>query len=187
MTARRRSRGQALVEFALVFPIFLSILIGIVEFAFIFNAILATNYASRDAALVAAEAGNSLGADCVILQTVDADMGAPANPAQIQSVEIYRVTSAGVQSGSATIYVRGGSFDCALPDGTSVTLAYTRTQDGYTVASRCNVLVGCNGQPLDHVGVRVTYRHTWRTALGGTFGPYLDVVKANSMRMEPVL
>jgi hypothetical protein len=55
------------------------------------------------------------------------------------------------------------------------------------MAGRCNILVGCSGSPLDHVGVRVSYRHTWRTPSGSTFGSHLDVVKSNSMRMEPVL
>ena len=186
-TGERRGSGQTLVEFALVIPLFLSILIAIVEFAFVFNAILATNYAARDAALLAAEAGNTLGADCVVLQAVENDMGMPANPAQIQQVEIFRTSAAGDQMGSATVYARTGSFSCGLPDGTTVNLPYTLQTDGYPVASRCNVLVGCSGQPLHHVGVRVAYRYTWRTPFGTTFGPYLDVVRSNSMRMEPVL
>ena len=57
--AGRGSRGQSLVEFALVFPIFLLLLFGIIEFAFVFNAQLSLNYATRDAALIAAEAGNN--------------------------------------------------------------------------------------------------------------------------------
>ena len=186
-TQSNRDSGQTLVEFALVIPLFLTILIAIVEFAFIFNAILATNYAARDAALIAAEAGNTLGADCSVLQTVEADMGMPANAAQIQQVEIFRTSAAGDQMGSATVYSRTGAFDCGLPDGTSVNLPYTLGTDGYTTAARCNVLVGCSGQPLHHVGVRVTYRHTWRTPFGTSFGPFLDVVRSNSMRMEPIL
>jgi len=50
--------------------------------------------------------------------------------------------------------------------GEDRTLPYTLGTNGYPVASRCNVLAGCTGQPLDHVGVRVTYRHTWRTPFG---------------------
>ncbi len=183
----RASRGQSLVEFALVIPIFLTMLIALVEFTFIFNAILATNYASRDAALLAAEAGSDLGGDCAILKAVEADIGAPANRSQIQSVEIFEATAAGAQTGSVTAYSRTGTYACTLPDGTAITLPYTRTANGYAMANRCSVLAGCSGTPLDHVGVRVTYRHTWRTPFGSSFGPFLDVVKSNSMRMEPVL
>jgi Flp pilus assembly protein TadG len=182
------ARGQALVEFSLVIPIFLSLLIGLLEFAFIFNAVLATNYASRDAALLAAEGGSDLGADCSVLRAVESDLGAPADPAQIQRVEIFETTAGGAQAGAATVYERRGSFGCTLPDGVAVTVPYTLTADGYPMAARCNLLAGCGGgSTLDHVGVRVTYRHTWRTPFGAGFGPYLDVVKSNSMRMEPVL
>jgi Flp pilus assembly protein TadG len=187
-TASRSGRGQTLVEFALVIPIFMAMLIALVEFTFIFNAILATNYASRDAALLAAEAGSDLGADCAILKAVEADIGAPADRSQIQAVEIFEATAAGAQTGSPTVYSRTGTYGCTLPDGTAISLPYTRTANDYAMSDRCNVLVGCPGSPhLDHVGVRVTYRHTWRTPFGSSFGPFLDVVKANSMRMEPVL
>lgn len=47
-----RARGQTLVEFALTFPLFLVVLFGIIEFAFLFNAQLSLNYATRDASLV---------------------------------------------------------------------------------------------------------------------------------------
>ncbi len=186
-TRRRREGGQSLVEFALVIPIFMAILISIVEFAFTFNAVLASQYASRDAALVAAEAGNGAGADCVILQTVDQDMGAPANPGDILSVEVYQTTASGDQVGAATIYNRSGSSSCIRPDGTTVTVPYTRTQDGYPEATRCNVLAGCVDRELDHVGVKVTYRYHWKTPIGQAISTYLEVTRSNSMRMEPVL
>ncbi len=184
---QKRSAGQSLVEFSLVIPIFLSILIALVEFTFAFNALLAADYASRDGALMAAEGGDGAGADCSVLKTVEADFGAPTDAAQIQKVEIYRATAAGAQSGGATVYTRTGTYNCTLPDGTAISVPFTRTADGYPMSGRCNVLAGCNGQPMDFVGVRVTYKHTWRTAFGSTFGPFLTVVKSNSMRMEPVL
>ena len=86
---RRRKRrqdsstGQTLVEFALVFPMFFILFLGVIEFAFSFNAILAVNYASRNAALAAAEAGATTGADCVILGGIESDVAAPANHAKI--------------------------------------------------------------------------------------------------------
>lgn len=184
---RRRQRGQTLVEFALVIPLFMTLLVALVEFAFIFNSILATNLAARDGALLVAEAGSDAGGDCALLRAVESDMGAPADRRQVQRVEVYEATANGAQSGAATVWTRSGSTTCTLPDGTSISVPYTRTANGYPVANRCNILAGCSGQPLDYIGVRVTYRHTWRTPFGSTFGPYLDVVKSNSMRMEPVL
>ena len=72
---RAHGRGQALVEFALVFPIFITMMMGILEFSFVFNAQLSVGHATRDSALIAAEAGNASGADCVILQQIENERG----------------------------------------------------------------------------------------------------------------
>ena len=57
---RRASQaGQSLVEFSLVIPLFLVVLMGVIEFLFLMNGQLSINYATRDAALIAAEAGNA--------------------------------------------------------------------------------------------------------------------------------
>ena len=58
-----RPDGQSLVEFALLIPLFLLMVVGIIEFSFAFNASLNTNYASRAGGLMAAEAGNASAAD----------------------------------------------------------------------------------------------------------------------------
>jgi len=53
----RGHRGQALVELALVLPILLLMLFGIVEFGRIFNAYLVVSQAAREGARVAALGG----------------------------------------------------------------------------------------------------------------------------------
>ncbi|HEY7735960.1 MAG TPA: TadE family protein [Candidatus Limnocylindrales bacterium] len=196
--ARRRERGQTLVEFALAFPVFWVVLLGIIEFAFAFNAVLSVNYASRNAALVAAEAGNGLGADCVILLQIEQDITAPSSTNRVRNVNIYRTNRSGVQQGSPTTYVRNGGSptNCTNPDGTTYTLPYTRTADGYPEAGRCNVVAGCPAygpiparSQVDTVGVKIEYDHAWVTPLhnfiGG--GANFAVDRANAMRMEPVL
>lgn len=185
---RGRQGGQALVEFALVIPIFITMLLSFVEFAFTFNAVLATDFSSRDAALAGAEAGNNAGADCVILQTVESDMSAPSDPTQIQQVEIYRTDSGG-SIGPSTIYTRTGSMDCKFPDGTIRPMPYEQGQNDYDAFDRCNILAGCEDpdRPIDHIGVKVTYRYLWKTPIGQAISSWMDVFRSNSMRMEPVL
>ena len=185
---RGRQGGQALVEFALVIPIFITMLLSFVEFAFTFNAVLATDFSSRDAALAGAEAGNNGGADCVILQTVESDMSAPVDPTQIQQVEIYRTDSGG-SIGPSTIYTRTGSMDCKFPDGTIRPMPYEQGQNNYDAFDRCNILAGCEDpdRPIDHIGVKVTYRYIWKTPIGQAISSFMDVFRSNSMRMEPVL
>jgi Flp pilus assembly protein TadG len=187
-----RSRGQALVEFSLVLPLFLVILLAIIEFAFAFNALLAVNFASRNAALTAAEGGDAAGTDCLVLRTVEGDVAAPADRSRIGRVEIFRSDRNGAVIGEPTVYARdGGSTTCEFAGGTTVTVPYRLVADGYPEADRCNTLAGCeDGRTLDLVGVRITYTHAWVTPLrsfvGGDPGG-LTFDRSNATRMEPVL
>lgn len=191
---RPRGRGQALVEFALVFPLFLFLLFALIEFAFVFSGMLGISYATRDAALLAAEAGNASGADCVIVKAVDQAVTPPASDDLIQAIVIYRADQNGAEmTGVSNRWTRGGSTSCG--DGTSI--PYVRQTNGYPETSRCNYLAGCgSGQPgLDTIGVRVTYIHSWVTPLGGFSGPGFGgrggsgftLTQSNAMRMEPIL
>ena len=180
------------MEFALALPLFFTIMLGIIEFAFAFNAILAINFASRNAALYAAEGGSEAGTDCIVLRSIEADVRAPANPNRITQVEIYQADRNGAMVGSATVYLRGGSTTCTYAGGTEVTVPYTLDADGYPEADRCNILVGCSpAHPsLDLVGVKISYLHVWVTPLrsfvGGDPGG-LRFDRSNATRMEPVL
>lgn len=187
----RPEAGQSLVEFSLALPVFLMIMLGIIEFGFAFNAVLAINYASRNAALIAAEGGDAEGTDCLVLRAVESDVASPADREQIGRVEVYLSDRNGDRIGSATIYERGGSTTCEFAGGTTVTVPYQLIQDGYPVTDRCNSLAGCaNGRTLDLVGVRITYTHAWLTPLrefvGGHPGGF-SFDRSNATRMEPVV
>jgi len=207
--AARDSRGQALVEFALILPFFVVLLMGVLEFGFLLNAVLGTNFAARDAALLAAEAGSAPGADCVILKSVEDDTSAPSADSRILEVSIYRSDHNGTQiGGSANVYNRTGSTTCTYPDDSTVTVPYTLTSAGYTEDDRCNYLGGCPAlgrTELDTIGVAISYSYSWHTPLAA-FLPFFEtlwgngthsgtplpaagytIVKSSIMRMEPVL
>jgi Flp pilus assembly protein TadG len=179
------------VEFALLFPIFWTLLLGLIDFAFAFNGVLAVDHASRSAALVAAEAGNASGGDCVILRDIEEQLTPPASSARIQRVEIYQTSGTGTVVGSPTVYSRTGSKTCTYNGGTTITVPYTRDANGYPEASRCNVLNGCGAghSGLDHIGVRIIYTHGYLTPLHVFLGSgsSFTIDRSNSMRMEPVL
>ena len=195
----RDDRGQTMVEFALVIPLFLLLLLAIIEFTFVFNAILGISFASRDGALTAAEAGDNDDADCAILRTVSAALTPPVNQSRISTVVIFRANADGTimpkpSGGDYTdTYTPGGTTTCTGSDGNPYSVAFTLSgAAGYAPGSRCNVLNGCLGdQPtVDTIGVKITYVHTWVTPLRGLGGPgglSVTVTQSNSMRMEPVL
>ena len=173
-------------------PLFLTILLAIIEFGFAFNSVLAVNFASRTAALTAAEGGDAEGTDCLVLRAIEGDIGAPADRTRIGVVEIFRADKNGDRIGDPTIYTRnGGSTTCVYAGGVSVPVPYTLTADGYAEADRCNTLAGCeDGRTLDQVGVRIGYTHVWVTPLrnfvGGNPGGF-TFDRSNATRMEPVL
>lgn len=193
-SARNRlgtTEGQSLVEFALIFPLFFLILMAVVEFAFVMNANASIDFATRDATLTAAEAGDSSGADCSILRALDSSMTAPANNGRVNEVRIFKSDTNGNALGPVNVYDRSGTTSCPLADGTPATVAYHQVSSSYPEASRCNELQGCKVQTtVDTIGVQISYLYGWVTPLNSLLelsGPGYTLVKSNAMRMEPVL
>jgi TadE-like protein len=196
----RAERGQSLVEFALMFPVFVLLLIGLVEFSVTFSVMLNVNYASRDSALLSAEVGDAAGADCLILKRLDAAIGGgAAHHSGINQVRIFWADANGNEI-AANAYTEGGiGTTCTLADGSTTSVNYTPVSGGlnYASADRCTVLAGCGidsqgrSHPgLDTVGVSITFHHDWLTPLPNLVqippnGVTFD--RSNTMRMEPVL
>ena len=188
------AEGQSLVEFALVFPIFFVLLMGLIEFGLVFNALLSINFATRDASLIAAEAGNGVNADCVILKKIEDAIGAPANEAQITQIQIYKANKLGnPMAGRINTYTRTGAMPCV---GLGGPMPYSLSGGpGYPDSERCNVVNGCPTFPdtpggVDTIGVKITYHYTWFTPMGSFIGLGITdyfMTESNAMRMEPVL
>ena len=202
MRARREdgARGQSLVEFALIFPIFILLLIGLIEFSVTLSVMLNVNYASRDSTLLSAEVGDTTGADCLILKRLDTALGGgAAHHSGIEQVRIFWADANGNEV-AANVYTEGGlGTTCTLADGSTATVPYTAVPGGlnYVNTDRCSVLAGCGlysqgrSHPgLDTVGVAISFHHDWLTPLPNLVqvppnGVTFD--RTNSMRMEPVL
>jgi Flp pilus assembly pilin Flp len=73
---RRDQEGAAAVEFALVLPVLLLVVFGIIEMAFLMKDNVAVASASRVGARIASAAPNLGPADC----DVDSDIGVPCSP-----------------------------------------------------------------------------------------------------------
>ncbi|HEV8468389.1 MAG TPA: TadE/TadG family type IV pilus assembly protein, partial [Candidatus Limnocylindria bacterium] len=73
MLFRREERGQALVEFALLLPLLLLLIVGVIEFSFVWNSRNTVLFASRDGSMLAAEGGSLSGTDCLVLDRIERD------------------------------------------------------------------------------------------------------------------
>ncbi len=190
-----------MLEFALIAPVLLLVIVGIIEFAMAFNATLGVNRASQVAALVASEAGNQPGADCMILGSIEHDVNPPSDKREITSVEIQRTNPSGVTVYARNKYVRSGVTTCTLADGTSLSVPYTAILTGYPPNQRCNILKGCPTltparSTVDTIGIQVSYAYHWRTPLAaimemvdgsGSSGTTFAFDRRSAFRMEPQL
>jgi Flp pilus assembly protein TadG len=179
--------GQAFVEFALLLPIIMLIVVGLMEFGMMLNSRNAVEFASRDGSIIAAEGGNTIGTDCVVLDKVERDIVSPARNIRVQTISIYWSDKNGGQIGSnANLYTRTGSTTCSFGGGITLTVPYTLTTGNYLEGARCDVLAGCGGahNGLDTIGVKITYQHRWITTVVQQTGTITFTI-GSATRMEP--
>lgn len=169
--------GQGLVEFALVIPIFVALLMGVIEFGFLYNALLTVQFAARQGVSAAAQAGAVDGADCSILNAVEKALTPPIDRQHVEFVEIFQSDAAGdAVPGAVNRYVRGGTLDCP---GTGAQPYTLDVAEGYPQIDRHDALV----DGLDVIGVRIGYQYVGMTP--AAFGRDWDLTDGATLRMEP--
>ncbi len=175
--ARRREDGQSLVEFALVMPIFFLLVMGLIEYGFLYNNVLTVQFASRQGVSAAAQVGAEDGADCTILKAVESALTAPIDKSRIDEVEVFESDANGdAITGRVNRYQRVGTLDCPG----SVNQPYTLIGDeGYPQIDRRDSLA----DGLDVVGVRIAYTYQGITPIGS--GRSWTVSDGATLRMEP--
>jgi hypothetical protein len=185
-----------MVEFALVNPLFIFLLVAIVEFAFAFSTQNALSFAARDVARVGVEGGDRQGTDCSMLVTLESTFGASSDRSGISQLEIFWSDENGnLLHGARHVYQRGGSLDCTTVRGDAVTVPYSLVAgSSYPETARCTVLAGCDTLTpphpgVDTLGVRITYSYAWKTPLASllSMGPHITMRSDQQMRIEPVL
>jgi hypothetical protein len=185
----RAQSGQSLVEFALILPVLMLVLVGMMEFALAFNSRDSVFFAARDGSMLAAEGGNITGTDCVVLDRIERDIVSPARPVRITTVKIFWSDRNGVEQGTAeNLYTRGGgSITCNYGNGSSLTVPYVLTTNNYPESARCDVLAGCGGGHSypDNVGVTISYTHTWMTSVAKISLSSLTFSLTSATRVEP--
>ncbi|MFI5225963.1 MAG: TadE/TadG family type IV pilus assembly protein [Candidatus Limnocylindrales bacterium] len=183
-TTRRRiparpdaGSGQALVEFALALPIFVLLMMGMIEFGFLYNNVLTVQFAARQGVSAAAEVGAEDGADCAILKAIETALTAPIDKTRITGVDIFQADTTGAMvPGVTNHYIRSGTLDCPG----SVDEPYTLVgSEGYPQTDRHDSLAA----GLDIVGVRIGYTYVGITPLGS--GRTWPVSDGATLRMEP--
>lgn len=172
----RREAGQSLVEFALVVPVFVLCLLGMLEFGLAFNHNMTLEYATREGSRTAAGLGDGGSTNClggIDLDNIDAQViagvqrilkspGSPINMADVTDIAIFRADASGQPIGSAINvwrYTPGAGPD--IDPGIGIDrLDFSPSSVGWPVCSRNT------GPNPDSVGVRVHYNYAFQTPLG---------------------
>jgi hypothetical protein len=165
-------RGATLIEFSIVMPLLLLIMIAVMETGIALRDRFVVASAVGDGARVAAFQGNDPDADCSVLAAMAGYFGDDLD--QVGQIEIFKADSNGNQIPSATnsySHSAGDPTDC---DTWSKSVKWPST-------SR-QVFVGSTA--LDIVGVRVEYERSWITGFPPFSGEFtIDESAVN--RIEP--
>ena len=168
----RQESGATLVEFALLMPLLLLMIIGITEFGIGFKDWLTVANSTREGARMGAVVGNNIDADCKII-------GATMNHINIAGVNnvqefwVFKANSDGSPGASKNTYsyLGGDPADCMNWSGV---IGWDSTTRNTTVGST----------PLDILGIRLTFQHDWITGLPPFTGS-LTWTEDTIMRLEP--
>lgn len=206
-------RGQALVELAVILPVFLLILTGTIEFGFVFTHNLTLEYATREAARAGAALANGGGAlgcgagqspnwtdvDPLIIAAAERVLESPGShviSSNVSQIVIYRVDSSGnpvAGTSNTWSYSQGAG---PVPQGTTVALNYVDAQYSANPAANNDAWKACarsNSLPNpDAVGVRLVYTYQFQTPLAavlrffhGNGGATFTMTDRTVMQLNP--
>ena len=193
-------------------PVFLLVLLGMLEFGFAFNHNLTLEAATREGARAGAAmadgsqkdttcGGTTLTAanvDPLIIATVQRVLESPGSMIdleQITSVQIYKVSNDGTVIGPTNVwkYRVPNSGNPAVPClSPSQQLDFYEFSHGWDTATCPSSNCRNNGVTPDSIGVSITYTYQFRSALGsilrffgGTGDASLQMTDRTVMALEP--
>lgn len=199
--AGRRQRGQSLVEFALILPVILMLLLGLVEFGFVFVHHQGLEYATREGARTASalangkngQNGTPIATTCqsiddqviAAVQRVITGKGSILPLANVSQIRIYKwddTTNGPATPTSSNVNVwtpvsSGGNVVDGIP------LKFKWTSGSWMACNRLN------GLTPDSVAVDISYSYTFSTGLGSLLRlagvPSLPMTDVTVMVLNP--
>lgn len=170
---RTRGRGQSLVEYAMTVPVFLLILLGMLEFGFAFSHHLTMEYSTREGARTGASLAN--GSATVPCATIDDQVvaavqrvltgaGSQVAIGKIGEIRIYKADGTGQELGPKNVWKPGTG-----PTVEGAPLKFANVSTGWDACTRKNTTVSASDR-VDSIGVSITYDYDFVTPLGSLMG-----------------
>ncbi|HEX8981609.1 MAG TPA: TadE family protein [Ktedonobacterales bacterium] len=185
MRSSGRSRGQALVEFALVAPLFLMLLFGVIEYSLINASVGAYNFAAKDGAREGAilgkggapgPGGTTIDADTYIVNNIILPRLSGLVIAQMSKIEIFHAS----ETGACIITGSGSSAACEEDIWTPSGGTWSSTSNTWQSYKRNDQLANA-----DYLGVKISYSYTYLTALLAITTPQIYLTATSVQRIEP--
>ncbi len=186
------THGQGLVEYAMTVPVFLLILLGMLEFGFAFGHHLTMEYSTREGARTGASLANGspqvacgVVDDNVIaaVQRVLTGAGSQVSLARVGEIRIYKADANGREQGPVNVWRLGAG---PVVDGAQ--LQFRLVSAGWNACGRKNVAIGASDR-VDSMGVSITYTYDMVTPLGSLMGivgnAQLDMSDRTVMSLNP--
>lgn len=190
MTKQKRCTGDsgaALVEAAIVTPVFFILLLAILEFSFLLLDRLTVANTGTEAARSGSVEGNKSKADYFVLNTVKKASSA-MDLKKINYVVVYRATGPTSTVPTACKTASSAILKCNRYTGSDMALPDTKFGCGvgtldlsWCPATRKTALTGVNGPP-DFVGIYVNATHPMIT---GLFGRSYELTSDSVIQIEP--
>lgn len=199
--AAGQSRGQAMVEMAMILPILLLIVLGMMEFGMAFDHNLSLEYATREGARAGAALANGGGAlgcsagqspnaaqvDPAIIEAVQrvlVSKGSPLNVGQVSEIRIYKAAANGRVVSPAKenrwVWAGIGTGDLARDGVTRLDFRRDLAVQSWAACSRANAVAP------DSVGISLIYRYPFQTPLGALLNMVkIDMSDHTVMSLNP--
>jgi len=173
---RDDQRGQGLVEFTMIVPVVILIVISVAELGLAFGNVHTVGYGSREGARVGSAlatgrvddcSGGSdpAGVDTAVISAVQRILKSPGSGidiTEVQEIRIFRATSTGSETSDVNIWRYTGeqSGPEVDPGPGVVRIDFSPFSIAWPACQRDN-----NGSSVDSIGVTVTYTYRFVTPL----------------------
>lgn len=165
---RGRQAAQSLVEFALVAPMVLFVLFGVLESSLAVFVQASARYSAGEAALEDSQAANAPAADTSAIQLIRNGPLAATSLATISHIDVYRL----IQQSSGQLTTDTAHYNSYRLDGTVISLTWAPSTRSIT-----------NGAS-DFLGLTIYYQYNWLSGRLLSSGP-LQLTQTIDVRIEP--
>jgi Flp pilus assembly protein TadG len=165
---RARTRGQTMTEFALVVPVLLVLIMGVLDGALLMFSVGTARYSSAEGSRVAATLGNVANTDSQVVGTIRNTVSG-TQLFTVDEVDIYKLD-----------VDMNGNLTQNIAKTNKYKLDGTPVNSIPWPASGRNVGNGTS----DFIGVTVNYTYTWKAGFFAPLGP-LKTTAVSWVRIEP--